>query len=130
LAPMQETHCPICFGKLEVRELAPCDDCGAKPDELEHLKQRKHSYTVYEVFPGLELTLCDSCCVDFTSYNPDFFGLPKDTKIGLGTGALNLIRSLDQPPVQLGKVCTQCGLRLTFARFVVLARKQHAQELS
>jgi len=126
---MQETHCPVCFGELETRELAPCDDCGANPEELEHSTQGRHSYTVYEIFPGLELTLCDFCCVDFTSYNPDFFGLPKGTKIGLGTAGMILVRSLDQPSAQLGKVCTQCGLHLTFARFVALARKKHAQQL-
>jgi hypothetical protein len=43
---------------------------------------------------------------------------------------MKLIRSLDQPSVQLGKVCTQCGLRLTFARFVVQARERHAHQSS
>jgi hypothetical protein len=26
-----------------------------------------HAYAIYEVFPGLELTLCDFCAVDFAS---------------------------------------------------------------
>jgi hypothetical protein len=123
---MQETHCPVCYGELEVREVAPCDDCGGKAEELDHFREGRHTFTIYEVFPGLELTLCDFCAVDFTSYNPEFFGLPKHSRVGLGK--MNFVRAVDQPSVQPGKLCTQCGLRLTFARFVVLARERHAQQ--
>jgi hypothetical protein len=123
---MQETHCPICYGELEVRELAPCDDCGAKPEELEHFRQGLHTYAVYRVFQDLELTLCNFCDVDFGSYNPEFFGLHKKSQIGYDK--MSLVRRVDQPAVQLGKVCTQCGLRLTFARFVAQARERHAQQ--
>ena len=122
---MQETHCPICYGELAVREVAPCDDCGGRPKELEHFRERMHTYAIYEIFPGLELTLCDFCAVDFASYHPDFFGLPKQTRLGFGTDRMKLVRSLDQPSAQLGKVCIQCGLRLTFARFVAHARERH-----
>jgi hypothetical protein len=122
---MQETHCPICYGELEVREVAPCDDCGGQPKELEHFREAIHTYAIYEVFPGLELTLCDFCCVDFGSYNPEFLGLSKYARIGFDK--MKLVRSLDKPSLQLGKVCTQCGLRLTFARFVAQARDQHAR---
>jgi hypothetical protein len=121
---MQETHCPICFGELEVHELAPCDDCGAKPEELEHLRQGLHSYAVYRIFQDLELTLCDFCHVDFGSYNPEFFGLQKQSQIRFGK--MSLVRTVDRPAAQLGKACTQCGLRLTFAKFVVQARELHA----
>ena len=122
---MQETHCPVCFGELEVRELAPCDDCGGKSEELEHFREGRHVYQVFAVFPGLELTLCDFCMVDFTSYDPEFFGLPKRSELGLGK--MVFVRSVNQPSLLLGKVCTQCGLRLTFSRFVVRARENHAQ---
>jgi hypothetical protein len=64
---MQATHCPICYGELEVREVTPCDDCGGRPKELEHFREGMHAYAIYEVFPGLELTLCDFCAVDFAS---------------------------------------------------------------
>ena len=123
---MRETLCPICFGELEVRDVTPCDDCGASPDELDHLRTGKHDYAVFTVFPGLEITLCDFCRVDFGSYNPDFFGLPKHKRIGFEK--MTLVRSIDHPAIHPDKVCTQCGLRLTFARFVDLARKQHATD--
>jgi hypothetical protein len=125
MADIQETHCPICFAELESRELAPCDDCGGDPEELIHFREGSHRYAVFAVFPGLELTLCDFCFVDFGSYNPEFFGLPKQSRIGFEK--LNFVRCVDQPAVQQGKVCTQCGLRLTFARFVALARERHQQ---
>lgn len=125
---MQETHCPICYGALESREVAPCDDCGGAPQELDHLRQGIHAYSVYTVFAGMELTLCDFCHVDFGSYNPDFFGLPKGQRIDLTK--MSLVRSVDQPSLHLGKVCTQCGLRLSFARFVARVRELTANGTS
>lgn len=125
---MQETHCPICYGELEAREVAPCDDCGGSPKELEHFREGIHSYNVYTVFDGMELALCDFCYLDFTSYNSDFFGLPKGQRIG--PTKMNFVRSVDQPSLQMGKVCTQCGLRLTFARFVVRMRELNANDES
>lgn len=121
---MQETHCPVCCGLLEVRELAPCDDCGGRPTELEHFREGRHTFTIFAVFPGLELTLCDFCSLDFGSYKPEFFGLPKNSRIGFDK--MNFVRSVDNPSVNLGKICTQCGLRLSFAKFVVQARERHA----
>lgn len=121
---MQETHCPICYGELETRELAPCDDCGAIPEELEHFQQGIHSYNVYTVLYGMELTLCDFCHVDFGSYNPEFFGLPKGQRVN--PTKMNFVRSIDQPSLRPGKVCIQCGLRLSFARFVARTRELNA----
>jgi hypothetical protein len=82
LAIMQETYCPLCHGELEVRDVAPCDECGAVAEELEHFKSGKHSYAEYEVFPRLKLTLCNFCDVDFGSRDPTFFGLPRSARIG------------------------------------------------
>jgi hypothetical protein len=79
---MQETYCPLCYGELEVRDVAPCDECGALQQELEHFAARKHSYAEYEVFPPLKLTLCNFCDVDFGSGDPTFFGLPRSARIG------------------------------------------------
>lgn len=125
---MQETHCPICYGELEAREVAPCDDCGGAPDELEHFREGIHSYNVYTVFAGMELTLCNFCYVDFTSYNSDFFGLPGGQRIDIRK--MSFVRSVDQPSLQMGEVCTQCGLRLSFARFVVRVRELNANDNS
>jgi hypothetical protein len=121
---MQETHCPVCFGELEARELGPCDDCGADPKELEHFRQGAHTYSVYAVFAGIELTLCNLCHIDFASHKPDFFGLSKGQRID--PRKMNFVRSVDEPSLQMGKVCTQCGLRLSFARFVAQVRELNA----
>jgi hypothetical protein len=125
---MQETRCPICYGELKVREVAPCDDCGANPDELEHFRQGIHTYTVYRVFQELELTLCNFCSVDFGSYNSEFFDLPKETRIDFTK--MQLVRSIDKPVLQKDKLCFDCGLRLTLARFVSEVRGRQTQQQS
>ncbi len=125
---MPEINCPLCSGPLEARQMAPCHDCGENPEELEHFRQGEHTYAVFEVFPGLELTLCDFCSDDFSAYNPEFFGLPRQTK--LGWEKLKLVRPVDQPAIEMGKVCADCGSRLEFARFVVRARAMHNPQSS
>src|SRR5262245_56873128 len=112
---MQETACPICHGPLEVREVGPCHDCGGSPDELEHFRAGKHTYAEYEVFPGLALVLCNFCQVDFSSYDPRYFGLLPRTKIGLGS--MRFVRDIHPLQSEKDKYCEQCRHRLRFLRF-------------
>jgi hypothetical protein len=122
---MQETHCPLCFTALETREVAPCDDCGWDSSELEHFRERKHTYTEYVVFPGLNLTLCDFCAVDFGSYDPTFFGLPQASRIGFEK--MTFVQQLQNPATRIDKFCPSCGHRLVFLRFVKRAREINAE---
>ena len=122
---MQEAYCPLCYGELEVRDVAPCDGCGALPLELEHFTSGMHSYAEYEVFPSLELTLCNFCDVDFGSWDPSFFGLPRNARIGLRY--MRLVQPVREPTLGKDKFCPACNLRLSFLRFVHQARQQHAR---
>jgi hypothetical protein len=47
---MSESNCPICYALLEVREVAPCWDCGADPAELGHLAEGRHKYAEFLIF--------------------------------------------------------------------------------
>ena len=119
---MKETACPLCQGPLEVREVAPCEECGGDPDEVKHWTE--HKFTEYEVFPGLRLVLCNFCDVDFESYHPDFFGL-KDRK-RMGLRHMSIVRGVTPSALGKDKYCASCGYRLAFLRFVHSARQQHA----
>src|SRR5215470_16951308 len=121
---MQETQCPICFGPLEVREVAPCDECGAVPAEIEHFRRGKHSYREYEIFASLRLTLCNFCDVDFGSFDATFFGLPPGARIGLQY--FLPLEPVRDPALGHDKYCAGCGYRLKFLRFIAAARRLHA----
>jgi hypothetical protein len=122
---MQETHCPICYGPLEIREVAPCDECGGDPKELEQLEEGYHTYSEYEIFTGLHLTLCNFCDVDFSSYDPTYFGLPKGTRIGIDK--MHFIRQVHNPTKGKDKYCPECGHRLSFLVFLNRAREQNSR---
>jgi len=125
---MQETHCPLCHDLLEVREVAPCEDCGGDPKELSDFRRQIHQYNEYEIFPGLRLVLCDFCDVDFDSYDPTIFGLPeRPPGVSPKIGAWSLIRTVADPRIEKDKYCTSCGHRLAFLRFVEKARLFHAK---
>ncbi|QJR11205.1 hypothetical protein DSM104443_02278 [Usitatibacter rugosus] len=92
--------------------------------ELAHWRDEKHHFTEYEVFSGLRLTLCNFCDVDFSSYNPEFFGLPPKSKLGLSK--MNVSRAVSDASPGIDKFCSHCGYRLAFLRFVQRARELHA----
>jgi hypothetical protein len=121
---MQATHCPLCFEPLEVRDVAPCMDCGHDPQEVEHARAGRHTYAEYRIFGELSLVLCDFCQVDFGSYDPTWFGLPRGTRIGFGERDWQLIRSVS-PTTTRGRCCAACGHRLSFLEFVLQARALH-----
>lgn len=114
------TQCPICFGELEIREVAPCMDCGHLPEELEHLQEGKHTYDELEIVAGLRLVLCDLCQVDFGSYDPAYFGLPSKHRLTFQN--MRAIRNVQNPSVGKDLYCQNCGKRLAFLKFVAAVR--------
>jgi hypothetical protein len=109
---VQETHCPECHTELEIRDVTPCHDCGWAPDELDHY--REHTYAEVRAFGVDGLVLCNFCEVDFTSYEPSFFGLPRGTTMKLP----EQLRALTTIGIGKDKFCPRCRHRLAFLRFV------------
>ena len=116
---MTESHCPICYTELEVRDVAPCFDCGDKPQALEDLATGKYTYTEVLAF-GVPLVVCDYCKVDFTSYDPAYFNRPRGTKLGLGQFVF--ARQVTNPSPAKDKHCPVCCRRLAFLRFLATVR--------
>ena len=102
-------------------------DCGPTPAGLEDARAGKHTYAEYRIFGDLSLVLCDICQVDFASYDPTFFGLPRGTPIGMRQQEWQFIHDV---PVTItkDKCCTACGYRLPFLWFVLHARELHNEE--
>jgi hypothetical protein len=114
-------QCPICFTELEVRDCAPCDDCGWNvPTEIEHLRDNRHTYTTYEIFQGLRLTLCNFCAVDFGSYQAEYFGFKNGER--LNVAHFNFIAQVQQPGIVKDKFCPTCSRRHKFLKFVADVR--------
>jgi hypothetical protein len=114
-------QCPVCFGPLEIREVAPCAECGHDLQELVHLREGKHTYQLMRVLDGLEIVLCNFCMVDFGSRNPSFFGLARGTQIGYET--MQFVRDVDATQ-GYDRYCPECGYRLAFLRLVAASRER------
>jgi hypothetical protein len=125
-----QEQCPICFSELEVRDCSPCDGCGWDvPTEIEHLTEKIHTYTIYEIYQGLKLTLCDFCAVDFGSYKSEYFGFEKRKPMDLSD--FNFIKQVEHPEVVKDKFCPQCSARLKFLKFVAEIRRiNHSQNFT
>jgi len=115
-------HCPICFNKLEIRDCAPCDGCGWHvPTEIEHFNKKIHTYTTYEIYEGLRLTLCNFCALDFGSHKSEYFGFKKGT--GPGFGDFSIVKQVDHPEVRKDKFCPECSAGLKFLKFLAEIRR-------
>jgi hypothetical protein len=122
---MSDSQYPICYAPLEVTDVAPCMECGNIPQAIEHALAGKHSYAEMRIFGDLTLVLCDFCQVDFGSYDPTFFGLPRGARIGYEK--MQFLRAVGEVFIVKDKYCPQCGYRLPFLKFVQKARELHGK---
>ena len=118
---MSENYCPICYSKLEVKEVAPCMECGHLEEEIAHFET--HTYSEMKIFGELSLILCNFCQVDFGSYDPEFFGLPPKTDLGFHK--MQFVHSIDNLSIKKDKFCPECHHRIQFLIFVSQARELH-----
>lgn len=113
---MKKEQCPICYTELEAIECAPCHDCGHLELELKHFKEDLHKYTIYEVYKGLKLQLCDFCDVDFGSYKSAYLGFKDNRRIGYEHFAF--VSEVESPALEKDKFCPECQQRLKFLNFL------------
>jgi len=86
--------------------------CGASPTELEHLREKRHTYSVYRFPIGTEMVLCDSCFLDMDSIGGEHWGLPVRGQIT--TNDLSLVRDVADPQMVHDKYCPNCAARLSY----------------
>lgn len=118
-------QCPICSTELEVRDCAPCHDCGWDEKKLKDFQPDKHVYTTYDIYKGLQLTLCNFCDVDFGSYKSEYFGFTNERRIGFQD--FHFIKEIKHPQIAKDKFCPICSARLTFLNFVFDIRALNAK---
>lgn len=123
---MQMKQCPICFSELEVRDCAPCDDCGWRPEEIEHLNDNIHRYATYDIYKGLRLTLGNFCLGDFGSYKSEYLGFKNGRRLDLFD--FNFVKQIEHPQVTMDKYCPDCFARLRFLNFLSQIRQINESE--
>jgi hypothetical protein len=101
-------------------------DCGSRYLN-ENERVREYTYAEYRIFGDLSLILCNFCHLDFGSYDPTFFGLPRGTRLELQARDWTFVRDV-QPFITQDKCCVRCGYRLPFLEFVARARELHSED--
>jgi len=85
---------------------------------MQHLAEERHVYAEMRAF-GIGIVLCDFCRVDFSSYNPTYFGRQKGMR---PDRELIFVRDEQNPQPSKDKYCPTCGRRLAFLRFLEKVR--------
>ncbi|HEX2179107.1 MAG TPA: hypothetical protein VHL54_06260 [Actinomycetota bacterium] len=117
-------ECPLCYGQLETRHAAPCEECGGEPESLEAFRGGEQAYYLVNVLGGRELILCTGCMVDFGSLDRKFLGVPAGTDYGFDH--MEVVREVNGPAARGDNYCPSCGYRLKFLRFVKAVRSHAA----
>jgi hypothetical protein len=133
---MTTRPCPICSGPLELRDVAPCAECGGAPVEVDHFLNgyavhargdrrapARHTYGEWELFPGLRLILCDICHLELSGADRRYFGenAPKIDPFGIP-----FIRTIHDTALGKDLFCPACHLRLAFLTFLAEARTRYS----
>ena len=113
---MGNEDCPLCGAAMEVRNVAPCEECGGDPESIDRFGARDQTYHLVRVFGGSELILCTGCMLDFGSLDPNFLGLPAGTPYGFEH--MEIVREITGPAIRADNFCPECEYRLKFLRFV------------
>jgi hypothetical protein len=107
-------------------EVAPCAVCSDLPGEIDEFLAGKHTYHAMRIFGNLSLVLCNFHQVDFGSFDPTYFSLPKGTRIGLEK--MQFALQVQNVGIEKDKHCPSCRYRLSWLEFVAEARELHAKD--
>lgn len=121
---MGSDECPLCSGPLEVRNVAPCEQCGGDPESLARFNAQDQIYHLVKVLRGKEIVLCTGCMLDFGSLDPLFLGVPRGTHYGFEH--MEIVREINSPAIRADNFCPSCGYRMKFLRFVKEVRTHAA----
>jgi hypothetical protein len=108
--------CPLCAAPMEVRNVAPCEQCGGDPESLDRFGAGDQTYHLVRILGTKELILCTGCMLDFGSLDPNFLGLSADTPYGFEH--MEIVREMTSPAIRADSYCPECEYRLRFLRFV------------
>ena len=124
---MSKNYCPLCYSQLEVRDVAPCFDCGAFDRGIEHALTGQHTFAEWRILGEIKLVLCSFCRIEFYSYfDPGYFGFPSYERFKIALDQMEFVRSVD---VYIGKdkFCPHHGRRLAFLEFLQQIRNLNEQ---
>ena len=129
----KNTHCPLCYEELTTVETTPCISCGQSEISLKILKQDINesfshdsvTYSNYRAFEEIEIILCNLCTFDFSSVNPEFFGLENNKTIFPSN--FQFLTEVENPEIGKDKYCSSCNMRLAYLLFVKQIRELNTE---
>ena len=122
-------QCPECGDELDIRDVAPCADCGhvhefvdvLRQDIAENFSHDSKEYNLYRAYDEVEVILCTACACGLESFAPDFWGYKGKKRLRFQD--LEFLRQINEPVIAKDKFCATCKMRLAFIHFVQSVRE-------
>ena len=120
---------PICgqCGKIMLyKRIAPCFDCGGRPNEIDDFKKGIHQFYYFPLFD--DAVFCDFCINDIGSTDPEFWGFPPEFDWNEKDDDQNVVL-IEKVKLSMGWVCTKCHCTDYQQKFVIKNAKRYGQKL-
>jgi protein-arginine kinase activator protein McsA len=91
-----------------------------KQDINENFSHDSVIYSIYRAFEKYEVNLCGLCTLEFSSYNPEFFGFSKNKIIHPDN--VQFLESIEPSTIEKDKYCKNCDMRLAYLLFIQTVR--------
>ena len=116
---MKHTNCPICYTKLEIRDVTPCYVCGGWEGEVERYPKESNFTEYYLIESENYITLCESCWLEeLLALQGDLVSdLNLPISEGSASGYTLSNRSVDNKIVK-DKYCPTCNKRLALLKII------------
>jgi hypothetical protein len=118
---MGQSHCPICYSPLEVRDVTPCYICGGWPEVVARFDPAA-AFTEFRLPEGSVLVLCQGCELEEFMV-PGGWGYQLAPGEKLPVNALRRVQAVKGHRLGRDKFCPVCNLRLAFAGIIADTQK-------
>ena len=118
--------CGQCGRKMEYTKIAPCFECGARPNEIDDLEKEIHQYYYFPLFDNA--IFCDFCINDIESTEPEYWGFPPkfDWEKDSNNSGIALCEHVK---LSVGWICTSCFCTENQQKFVIVNAKRYGQKI-
>ena len=118
--------CGKCGKNMKYTRIAPCFDCGARPNEMDEYEKGNHQFFSFPLFD--HAIFCDFCINDIESTDLELWGFPPEFD-WQSEGEPPVVIPREKVKTSMGWICPNCFCTENQQKFVVKNANRNGQTL-